>query len=320
MGCPNRRVDPRVTCNVNRNLESLMKRTLVSVVAQMPPPWQPQPRGRRPHHPRTVAVCCILRVALRHTYESIEAYLRRDSQLKRMLRVSKLPGHSVIHRGMDNMSMTYIKRVLRKTIWRLRRAGMTLAVDATGFSITDRSMWFNIQVRRRSLRRECLKLHIAVDVDTGIVHSFSITGWNAGDSPQLKRLVKGLPTIGRLLADGAYTSYENVQLVVEKGGVPYIRFKSSAVARAWSPRPWRNSLRSYEADPDAWMAVYHKRSIVEAVFSSIKRTWGSTIRSRKYWNQRRELALKVLAYDVRQVLYNEHARLLDVDLRTRVNG
>ncbi len=265
-------------------------------------------------------MCCILRVALRHTYDSIEAYLKRDQQLKRMLGIKRLPGHSVIHRGMDNLSMQYIRKVFRKVIWRLRRAGMTIAVDATGFSISDRSMWFNIQICKPSPRRECIKLHIAVDVDTGIVHSFTITMWNSGDGPELKRLIKDLPQLGRVMADAAYTSYANLALVVEMGGVPYIRFKSNVSARAHSPQAWKRSFRHFQADPDGWMGTYHQRSIVEAVFSSIKRSWGSTIRSRKYWNQRRELALKVLAYDVRQALYNERARLLGVDLRVEAYG
>ena len=319
MGCNQRRVNSRLTAYVNRDLESLMKRTLVSIVRELPPPWEAKTLGRRPYDPRTVAVCCILRVALRHTYESIEAYLRRDQYLKRLLRVVRLPGHSVIHRGMDRLSMPYIRRVIRSLVWRLRRAGMNVAMDATGFSLTNRSMWFNIQVRRYGYKRECIKLHIAVDVDTGVIHSFTVTGALDNDSPEFARLIKELPCLGNVMADAAYSSYNNLRLVTEKGGEPYIRFKKSATGTTHTPRSWRGSFRKYSADPEAWMATYHRRSIVEAVFSSIKRTWGSTIRSRKYWNQRRELALKVLAYDVRQVLYNERARVLGVDLRTQID-
>jgi transposase len=266
-----------------------------------------------------VAVCCILRVALRHTYESIEAYLRRDQYLKRLLGVEGLPGHSVIHRGMDRLSMPYIRRVIRRLVWRLRRAGMNVAMDATGFSVTNRSMWFDIRIRRKSSRRECIKLHVAVDVDTGVIHSFTVTGPTDNDSPEFPRLIRELPSLGEVMADRAYSSYRNLRLVTEKGGEPYIRFKKCATGKKCTPRPWKNSFRKYAADPEAWMATYHRRSIVEAVFSSIKRTWGSTIRSRKYWNQRRELALKVLAYDVRQVLYNERARVLGVDLRRQID-
>ncbi len=319
MGCIQQRVDSKLTAYVNRNLESLMKRTLVSVIKELPPPWEARPLGRRPHDPRVVALCCILRVALRHTFESIESYLKKDQYLKRLVGTNRLPGHSVIHRGMDRLSMPYIRRVLRKTVWRLRRAGMNIAVDATGFSITNRSMWFDIRIRKKNSRGECIKLHIAVDVDTGVIHSFTITGWRGGDSTEFPRLMKELPDLGRVLGDGAYSSHANLRLVAEKGGVPYIKFKKHAVSKAYSSPAWKRSHRQFLADQEGWMDAYHRRSIVEAVFSSIKRTWGSTLRSRKYWNQRRELALKVLAYDVRQVLYNERARVLGVDLRTQIH-
>jgi hypothetical protein len=55
------------------------------------------------------------------------------------------------------------------------------------------------------------------------------------------------------------------------------------------------------------MAVYHIRSTVEAVFSSIKRCWGPDIKSIKGWLKRRELAIKVLAYTNKRVLYIEKA-------------
>ena len=50
------------------------------------------------------------------------------------------------------------------------------------------------------------------------------------------------------------------------------------------------------------------RSIGESVFSSMKRRGGSFLQSRKRWMQKRELALKVFAYDVKQVLMVRYAR------------
>ena len=51
------------------------------------------------------------------------------------------------------------------------------------------------------------------------------------------------------------------------------------------------------------MDEYHIRSMVEAVFSSIKRCFGPDIKSIKGWLKRRELAIKVLAYNIKRVLY-----------------
>jgi transposase len=61
------------------------------------------------------------------------------------------------------------------------------------------------------------------------------------------------------------------------------------------------------------MDEYHVRSIVEAVFSSIKRCFGPDIKSIKGWLKRRELAIKVLA-NIKRVLYIERAKDLGIPL------
>jgi hypothetical protein len=47
---------------------------------------------------------------------------------------------------------------------------------------------------------------------------------------------------------------------------------------------------------------------VEAAFSSIKRCWGPDITSIKGWLKRRELAIKVLAYNLKRALYVEQGK------------
>ncbi len=261
----------------------------------------------------------MLMVALGKTYDSIEAYLKVNDYLKDLLHTDGLPGHSVIHRGMTDMPLPYVRKVLKKTIWRLRRDGMTVAVDASGMSTIDRSVWFDIRIGGKNSRKDCVKLHIVIDVDTGVIHHFTMTPWYRGDSTQFERLMRELPNIAAALGDKAYSSHKNCQIVAQMGGKSFLLFKSNATAKAKAHPEWRRSFLEFTEDREGWMAVYHLRSIVEGVFSSLKKSWGSALRSRKYWNQRKELALKVLAYDVRQILYNQRAKELGVDLRSRVS-
>jgi hypothetical protein len=62
------------------------------------------------------------------------------------------------------------------------------------------------------------------------------------------------------------------------------------------------------------MDEYHIRSMVEAVFSSIKRCWSPDIKGIKGWLKRRELAIKVLAYNTKRVLYIKRAEELGIPL------
>jgi transposase len=250
-----------------------------------------------------------------HTYDSVESSIKvHESTLKELFEVQRVPGHSVIQRGMAKMRMSYIRLVIYRLVFRWRRAGMIIAVDSSGFSVSNSSTWFDIRIRRVNSRKECLKLHIAVDLRTGIIHHFTVSDWKRSDSKEFERLLKYLPSVEKVLGDKAYCSRENCEIVVSKGGKPFLLFKTNATGRARGSLAWKESHRDYTDNNDDWLATYHLRSIVEAVFSSIKRRWNSYIASRKPWLQRRELALKVLSYNLKQVLYNQRAEELGTSL------
>ena len=59
---------------------------------------------------------------------------------------------------------------------------MDVAVDSSGFSLKTSSKWFDIRIKRKSEKKDYLKLHIVMDVETGIILHFSITDWKGADS------------------------------------------------------------------------------------------------------------------------------------------
>jgi len=190
---------------------------------------------------------------------------------------------------------------------RLRRSGMDVVVDSSGFGLKTSSSWFDIRIRRVSKRKDHMKLHIVIDADTLAIMHFTITGWRGSDTKEFQRLIRYLPKLGNAFGDKAYSSRKNCTLVDTKNGTPYLCFKSNATGKKKGSAAWKISFKAYSDDPDAWLSEYHTRSIVESVFSSIKRCWGATIRSRKGWHVRREISIKVLAYNVKRILYVERA-------------
>lgn len=314
MGKPKRRMAPSVVNHVNRNLESLTFPIVVNAVKSIHAPWEPAKRGRKPHPPRVVVVCCILMIMFNQTYDGIESRVKDNETLKRCLRVRKLPGHSVIERGMKRLSMVYIRKLMRMVILKYRRSGMAVAVDSSGFSLKSSSKYFDIRIRRINSRRDFLKLHICIDVNNGLVHYFTITDWHGSDPGEFKRLLRYLPQIARVLGDSAYSSRKNCNIVVEKKGRPYLMFKVNATGKAKGSPGWKESYCEYNEEEENWLAQYHLRSMIESVFGSIKRRWGSIIRSRLGWMKRRELSLKVLCYDIKQVLYLNRAHEIGTNL------
>lgn len=306
MGCTKKRINPIVANHVNRNFTALFTRAVTKAVHRLPPPWQPKKRGRKGHDSRTVAIGCLLKVRLNQTYDGIEAHIKDSQSLITCCPV--LPGHSVIQRGMTRLPMKYIRKAMNLVTRFLRRRKMTIAVDSTGFSTHQSSTWYDLRIERHGSRRDCIKLHISVDVHTGVVHWFTTTAWNRHDSREFERLIKHLPEVDKVLGDKAYSSRVNCQLVADKHGTPYLSFHKNATSRARGKPEWIISFRACKEDPEGWLAVYHLRSIVESVFSSMKRRWGGFLQSRKRWMQKRELALKVFAYNVKQVLMVRYAR------------
>jgi transposase len=314
MGKPKKRISPRVANQVNRDFERLILLSIIGAVRTANAPWGCNSFGRPCWDPRIVAVCVFVKVSLCKTYDSIEAYLKANTLAAQRLGVEQLPGHSVIARGMPKMSTTYIRLISRLVTFQMRRRGMDIAVDSSGFSLKTSSKWFDIRIKRKSEKKDYLKLHIVIDVDTGIIWHFTITDWKGADAKQFKRLIRDLSRIHKAAGDKAYSSRVNCQAVVDKGGKPFLRFKANATAKAKGYLAWQISFRAYSDNPDEWMDEYHIRSMVEAAFSSIKRCFGPDIKSIKGWLKRRELAIKVLAYNIKRVLYIERAKDLGIPL------
>lgn len=70
-------------------------------------------------------------------------------------------------------------------------------------------------------------------------------------------------------------------------------------------------VRSFLENREIWLGVYHLRSLIEGIFSSLKR---STVRAVKRRMQKKELALKVVSYNIKQALYNTAAELWVLNL------
>jgi transposase len=124
----------------------------------------------------------------------------------------------------------------------MRRRGMDVAVDSSGFSFKTSSKWFDIRIKRQSSKKDYLKLHVVIDVETNVILQFTITDWRGSDSREFKRLISDLPRLGKAAADKAYSSRVNCQAVAEKKGQPFIAFKANATGRAKGYPAWQISF------------------------------------------------------------------------------
>lgn len=311
MGSAKKRVQPVITSFVNRNLEELFIKQMTKIVNKLPEPWFVDPRGK-PHLPRVVLMCLILKIFWVSTYEGTEAKLKTNKEwLCKLWGVNRLPTHSVIHEAMSIVTSKYLRRILRLTFKKVVKK-LKLAPDSSGFSTTNRSIWFDIRIKSKNKRRDCIKLHIIVDIDRGYVLDFHITDSRKNDCPILKKLLRDIRFIKKLVADAGYLSRENCIFVGERGGKPYIWVKKNSTKKPKNAVEWKVMVNCFIKHNGVFKKAYHCRSFVEAVFSSIKRRWGSRLKSLKRWFQRKELIIKVICYNIKEFLYNWRAEKLKI--------
>jgi len=137
--------------------------------------------------------------------------------------------------------------------------------------------------------------------------SFHFTKTYVHEITQLGYLLEPLWNLGNVYADSGYLSTENCRLIVGKGGTPFIRPKCTSLG--WKPgkkivygNPYYDMMERYKNNPEVWMKQYHQRSVIEAVFSGLKRRLGGTVASIKRGIQEIEIALKIIVYNLMMLL------------------
>jgi len=312
MGKARKRVNPKVTCRVDRSLKELTLREAKKYAKRLPPPWTPHKRGRPIiHDARTVTNLCLMMVACNLTYDAMAGEMR-SPYLKELLGVKKLPSRSTLHRGMQQLSQKYVRKFNKLLVRRFLKKKCTVIVDSTGIRLVTSSAWYDIRIGRKNMRRDNVKLHLAVSASRNVILEYKITGVRRHDSPQLAFLLRNLKEVLRVLGDSAYLSRKNCDLIVKKNGKPFFMLKSNTTGKSKTSRAWKKMLRSAQEFKEVFRKIYHIRSQIEGVNAALKKRYGSFVRSVKTKTRNICLALRVVAFNIKQLLYDRTARSLGV--------
>lgn len=312
MGKPKRRVNPKVTSKVDRRLKELTVKEAKKYVRKLPPPWTPKKRGRKPiHDARTVATLCLMMVACNLTYDAMAGEMG-SPYLKELLGVTRLPSRSILHIGMQKLSQKYVRRFNRLLVKRFLKGRLTVIADSTGIRLMTSSSWYDIRIGRKNRRRDNTKLHLAILPNRNVIIEYKITGPHRNDSPQLKFLLREIRQLFRVIGDSGYISRKNCDLVVKKNGLPFFKLKSNTTGKSKGSLAWKKMVQFAKKFKDVFDKIYHARSQIEGVNSALKKRYGNCVRAVKRKTRNITLALRVLAYNIKQLLYDRTARRLGV--------
>jgi hypothetical protein len=263
MGKPKKRLNPKVKNRVNRRILRMASKKVKKIVSKLPEPWNRNTIGRPSHEPKMVVAMCILKVLLCKTYDSVDE-LADDPRIQSILGTTRLPGHSVVHRGMLRLSMEYLRMINRELAAEFEMELVEIIVDSTGFRLMNSSSWYDMRIKRRNRRKDNIKLHIVCCARTGIVLYYKITKWYRNDSAVFKQLIKELKRFDKAVGDAGYISVENCDIVAKKGGKPYFMLKKSVGMRVRDEGAgaWNDMVLEFRTNNKEWLDVYHIRSYV----------------------------------------------------------
>ena len=221
---------------------------------------------------------------MRMTYRSIVKFFRFSSLARALLNLKEVPDHSTLVKFHKRINSTMLDSLLCK------KQVVTSAIDSSGFETSYMSYHYANVWNRQDKRkhRRYLKVSIAIDTNSQYILSQKIRLGPRNDNIDFKSVMKDIKC-KFVVADKGYDSRENRYFVLRElkayPHIPYRKLSGRNYERLGIPLKFSDK-------------IYHQRSKVETVFSVIKRKYGSFILSRSFENQKKEVLIRIIAYNI----------------------
>jgi hypothetical protein len=223
-----------------------------------------------------------------------------ESRWPEWLKLKDIPCKSSLHNHFSRIGLTLV-RFMNKFALQERRANR-LAVDSTGIDMNHASKHYEKRIGRDY--RKYLKLSILGQVEKPyLIEDFACEPSHISDVRQAKPLISRMGKNNIVFADKAYDCNWLMELAEQKGSELYCPIRNSSRNRP------KGRLRKKLFD-NFNKKFYNKgRNPIELIMFLLKHQ-GLVIRSKKVCNQIKEVAWKILAYNIERI-----ARALQLLLR-----
>ena len=227
-----------------------------------------------------IQILLMLKIRFRLPYRALEGFAK--SLFKK--REVAIPSYSLICKRVESLSIELETLRSNKAI--------TVLLDASGAKICGEGEW-KVKIHGRSAPRKWVKLHLAVDAETGEIVAECTTGATVADSSVTKRLLDQVPgKIGVVMADGAYDRSSSREVIKRRKAKALIPPPRNARYRGTDSERDQAivAIRGLGGDKEArslWakLSGYNHRVLVESVFSRKKRLFGDRLFSKRFDKQ-----------------------------------
>ena len=162
------------------------------------------------------------------------------------------------------------------------------AVDSTGFSNTNPSIYFIKRIKRLKPIKRYTKLSAFFDTRRKKFLAIRIRAKPRHDIKDVNYLIKKFSRFRKLLGDSAYDAEFLHKLAYEKEIITVIKPRKNVKRGAYR----RKQMKSYRE------RTYHRRSMIESGFGSIKRKYGNYVSGKSIMSRRAEIYCKAILHNL----------------------
>ena len=216
--------------------------------------------------------------------ECFQLSFRRVSKLLNMLGVH-VPTYSALCKMRKRILLSMWKKILQITA---DFNSHLVAIDSTGFSLTNPSWHYVKRIDRKKPIKSYIKLSSFFDTRRKKFLTLRIRARPRHDTQDVKYLLKERSNMKKLLGDSAYDAEWIHEKAHELGIVTVIKPKKN-VKKGF----YRKKQAKYYSE-----RTYHRRSMIESGFGSLKRKYGSYVLARSISAQRAEIYCRAIAHNL----------------------
>ena len=265
-------------------------KALTSMLSEIYPSATPDKTRMIPY-----MVCLADREFRCHSYRQHVSYLQTHQGTLHMYGLKTVPSKSCLQNVATTIAdYEWLHEIIEGQAGSHARG--SLLGDSTGVAINQYADWEDAK-RGLISRREFVKLHVMVDAKGRKIVSCAVTRGRAHDSPVFREMFGKVPDgTGCVMLDAGYDAVKNYKMIRDSGRRPVICTRKNHVARGFGPRA--EMIRWQEKNPEEFEETYHRRSIVESVFSSFKCRFTAVVRAKTLPTQRLQLLLRCVCYNM----------------------
>ena len=252
----------------------------------------------------------VIRQLMRKSYEDFTDMLPSLTGVLGEAGISKIPDPSTLWKFASRLEPEFLEDVMQEIARTVCSDDMVVAVDSTGFSLTNVSRHMEKRVKEfgteEKRKRDFVKTTYSVDTRTKMILSCDCTDQHTHDVKRMgcavSSLVRGGFSIRCVVADKGYDSeHVHVDIRERLSAEAFIPIRKNDPARTGSQRTRTRGFNRGRMKFFFDKEVYNLRSLVETVNSMVKRKMGDTVNSRTKLTSNVEVLLRSIAHNFRRL-------------------